>query len=88
MANHKSAKKRIRQTARRSLITKQVRSRLKTLEKQLHQSIQAKDKDAALKQLTVFYQAIDQSAKKGIHHKNKASRKKSQMTLLVNSIAK
>ena len=86
MANHKSAKKRIRQTARRRQVNKRSQSNLRTLEKQLRQSIEKKDKDKALEQLKVFNLQMDKAAQKGLHHKNKVSRKKSRLSFLVNSI--
>ena len=86
MANHKSAKKRIRQTAKRQQVNKKTRSSLRTLEKQLRQSIETKDKDKALEQLKVFNGKMDKSIQKGLHHKNKVSRKKSRLSSLVNII--
>ena len=86
MANHKSAKKRIRQTARRQQVNKNIRSSLRTLEKQLRQSIEKKDKDKALEQLKIFNTKMDQSVQKGLHHKNTVSRKKSRLSSLVNNI--
>jgi len=86
MANHKSAKKRIRQTLHRNQNNKQLRSRLRTLEKDLHQSIEKKEKDNALKKIKVFNSEMDRSVRKGIHHKNKVSRKKSHLAVLVNKI--
>ncbi len=86
MANHKSAKKRIRQTERQRQVNKKTISRLRTLEKSLHQSIEKKDKNKALEQLKTFYTEMDRSVRKGSQHKNKVSRKKSRLSALVNSI--
>ena len=86
MANHKSAKKRIRQTIRRQQINKNTKSSLRTLEKQLRLLIDKKDKDKALKQLKVLNGKMDQSVQKGLYHKNKVSRKKSRLSSLVNNI--
>lgn len=86
MANHKSAKKRIRQTERQRQVNKRTINRLRTLEKGLHQSIEKKDKNKALEQLKIFYTEMDRSARKGKQHKNKVSRKKSRLSALVNSI--
>ncbi len=80
MANHKSAKKRIRQTFRRRQVNKQVQSCLRTLEKALRQAIDKKDKNTALQKLKIFISAMDSQNL----HKNKVSRKKSRLTLLVN----
>lgn len=86
MANHKSAKKRIRSTARRNLINKSTRSQLRTLEKDLRQAIEKKDKTKALEEFKVFSAKMDSSVRKGLHHKNKVSRKKSRLSALVNGI--
>ena len=86
VANHKSAKKRIRQTERQRQVNKKTTSRLRTLEKSLHQSIEKKDKNKALEQLKLFYAETDRSVHKGNQHKNKVSRKKSRLSLLVNNI--
>ena len=86
MANHKSAKKRIRQIARRRQVNKSALSALNTLEKNIHSLIQKKDKKQALEQLKVFNSKMDRSVQKGLQHQNKVSRKKSQLTLLVNNM--
>ena len=86
MANHKSAKKRIRQTERQRQVNKKNISRLRTLEKSLRQAIENKDKDKALEHLKTFYTEMDRSTRKGSQHKNKVSRKKSRLSLLVNNI--
>ena len=95
MANHKSAKKRIRQTARRLKISKPLRSQLKSTEKTLKAALSHKDapsqsKDApsqseVLKsKLSAFYSSMDRAVRKGVQHQNKAQRKKSQMAMMVN----
>lgn len=86
VANHKSAKKRIRQTIRRRKVNKDTLSRLRTLEKSLRQAIDKKDKNKALEQLKIFSTEMDRSIHKGIQHKNKVSRKMSRLSLLVNNI--
>ena len=86
MANHKSAKKRIRQTAKRKLVNKSATSHLRTLEKNLREIIEKKDKNKALEQLKVFSAKMDRSVQKGHHHQNKASRKKSQIASLINNL--
>ena len=86
MANHKSAKKRIRQTARRQLINKSTRNNLRTLEKKLRQAVENKDKNKALEELKTLHSEMDRSIHKKVHHKNKINRKKSRLSLLVNSM--
>jgi len=86
LAGHKSAKKRIRQTIRVNLINKSRRSRLRTLEKSLYQLLKKKDKKATVDCLKVLKKEMDISVSKGVYHKNKASRKKSRLTMLVNAL--
>ena len=87
MADHKSAKKRIRQTARRQKINKRARNEISTLEKNLRKVVHQKDQDQALKQLKVLQAKMDRSVRKGLQSPNKVSRKKSQLALLVNKIS-
>ena len=86
MANHKSSKKRIRQTANRKQVNKSIRSSLRTAEKNLRLSIEKKDKDKALEQFTTLSSAIDRSVRKGTYHNNKVSRKKSRLAAMINNI--
>ncbi|MDE0518267.1 MAG: 30S ribosomal protein S20 [Bdellovibrionales bacterium] len=86
MANHKSAKKRNRQTAKRRQVNKRAINNLRTLEKNLREVIEKKDKNQALEQLKIFNSKMDRSVQKGHQHQNKVSRKKSQIASLVNSL--
>ena len=86
MANHKSAKKRIRQTLRRRKTNKIALGILRSLEKSLRQTIEKKDKQKAVQLLKAFYCEMDRSARKINRHKKTISRKKAQMALLVNNI--
>lgn len=86
MANIKSAKKRIKVIARKTLENKMVKSRMKTSVKKVIAAVDAKDKDAAAVCLTAAYSDIDKASKKGIYHKNNAARKKSRLMKMVNSI--
>ena len=87
MANHKSAKKRIRQTIRRRQVNNRSKSRLRVLEKTLRQAIEKKDKSKATELLKVFNRAMDRSIHTVGLHQNKVSRKKSRLTLMTNTIS-
>ena len=87
MANHKSAKKRIRQTIRRRQVNKRAQSRLRALEKTLRQAIEKKDKSKATELLKVFNREMDRSIHKVSLHQNKVSRKKSRLTLMANTLS-
>lgn len=84
MANHKSAKKRAKQSLVRRMRNKSAKSVLKTLEKKL---ILAKEagSDNQEKLLRQTQSAIHKAAKKGIIHKKTASRKISRLFRFVNA---
>ena len=83
MANHKSSKKRIRQTA-----TKRAHNRLfhKTTRNAVKALRNTTDKEAAAKLLPKVTKLLDKIAKLNIIHKNKAGNLKSAMQLHVNSL--
>ncbi len=76
MANNKSSRKDIRRTARRTEQNRTVKSRLKTLSKNV---AAAKDADEQKKAAAALASAMDKASKSGIIHKNKASRIKSRL---------
>lgn len=84
MANHKSAKKRAKQSQVRRLRNRSAKTTLKNLEKSLRaaQESGADTKDELMRQTQ---SAIHKAAKKGILHKKTASRKISRLFKLVNS---
>jgi small subunit ribosomal protein S20 len=82
----KSVLKRIRQTKKRTLRNRAVKSKIKTLSKKVRLEVENKNEEAARKALREAIKAIDKAASKGIIHKNTASRKVSRLTRLVNSL--
>ena len=86
MANIKSAKKRIKVTEKKTLQNKMVKSALKTAIKKLLAEVEAGNKDGAVEAYNIVASKLDASVSKGIHHKNYASRQKSRLAKLVNSI--
>lgn len=86
MANIKSAKKRIKVTARKTLRNKIIKTQTKTAIKKVIAASAAGDKDSAGKALSNAVMTIDKAASKGVFHKNTASRKKSRLAKLVNKI--
>ncbi len=87
MANHKSAMKRARQNIKRNERNRQQRSRLKTTLKQLEEAIAENNSEEAQSRLLVSVRLLDKIASKGLIHKNKAARKKSNLTKKVNQLA-
>ena len=83
MANHKSAKKRAKQSQVRRLRNKSVKTTLRTLEKKLRETKASGENAEELMKQT--QSAIQKAAKKGILHKKTASRKISRLFKLVNS---
>ncbi len=87
MANIKSAKKRVLVTKRNYDRNKSAKSSVKTAIKKVEAAVAAGDKDAASKALLEATSTIDKAAKKGVYHKNNASRKVSRLAKAVNGIA-
>ncbi|WP_022668328.1 30S ribosomal protein S20 [Desulfospira joergensenii] len=84
MANHKSAKKRAKQSQVRRLRNKSAKTSLKTLEKKVRAAKEAGE-DAKDELMRQTQSALHKAAKKGIIHKKTASRKISRLSKLVNA---
>ncbi len=83
MPNIKSAKKRVQVNAVRAARNKAANSNLKTILKKTNAAIENnEDKAEAVK---VAVKALDQACAKGLIHKNKAARKKSQIMRKANA---
>ncbi|MFW6078417.1 MAG: 30S ribosomal protein S20 [Gemmatimonadota bacterium] len=76
MPNTKSAKKRMRQSARRAARNRTQRSRMKTLVKRV---MAAEDADEAVERYREAAAAIDRLGARRVIHPNKAARKKAQL---------
>ena len=87
MANHKSALKRARQNEIRRLRNKSVKTRVKSIVKDVRLSVDGSSKEDALKKLDMVKSNIDRAAQKGVIHKKTASRKISRLSKLVNTIS-
>jgi small subunit ribosomal protein S20 len=85
LANHKSALKRARQNEIRRLRNKSVKTRVKSIVKDVRLSVSENSKEAALKKLEMAKSNIDRAAQKGVIHKKTASRKISRLSKLVNT---
>ena len=83
MANHKSAKKRIRTTARRRKVNQMSESKIKTSIKKV---LSTTDKTEAEKLYKEAIAILDRSSVKGKVPKNNASRKKAALTKHINSL--
>ena len=87
MANIKSAKKRIKTSAKRAERNKAVRSGVKTSIKKLHTAIESGDKAQASEVLKNTISTIEKAGSKGVYHKDNVSRKVSRLTKAVNKMA-
>lgn len=83
MPQHKSAEKRIRQSAKRHARNKANLSKIKTLIKNVRS---AKEKEKAVAALKIAAKTLDQLGAKGVIHKNRAANQKSKLTKFVNAI--
>ena len=84
MPNIKSAKKRVKVIKAKTLRNKMIKSNLKTVLKKADAAVSegAADKEAVIRNAI---KKVDQAAAKGIMHKNKAARKKSQLAKKLNA---
>ena len=76
MANSKSAEKRARQSAKRAMINRAVKARVRSARKAVNEAIASGAKDEASSQLDTLASVADKAVKKGVIHKNSADRLK------------
>ena len=86
MANHKSAKKRIRRNANRAEINKSRISRIRTFLKRVESAIASGDEQAAKIALKEAQPELMRGVSKGVLHKNTASRKMSRLSAKVKTV--
>jgi small subunit ribosomal protein S20 len=86
MPNIKSAKKRVKVIATKTARNKDTKSALKTAIKKAYVAIESNADDKA-EAVSFAVKKIDQAAAKGILHKNKAARSKSNLAKRLNASA-
>lgn len=86
MANIKSAKKRAVQSEKHRQHNVSCRSMIRTFIKKVYIAIAAGDKEAAQNAFFAMQPIIDRQASKGVIHKNKAARHKSNLILKINAM--
>ena len=74
MANHASAKKRIRQTIKRTARNKHARSTVRSLVKNVRVALVAGDKAVATEALAKAVRRIDMAVSHGLYHRKTGSR--------------
>ena len=80
MANYPSAKKRIRQTAKRTARNKHVRTTTRTLVKRVRKAIKSGDSAEANKWLGPATKQIDRAVAKGVLHRKTGARYVSRLS--------
>ena len=85
MANHKSALKRARQNELSRLRNKAVKTRVKSIVKDVRSAVVDSSKGDVLEKLVAAQSLIDKASKKGVLHKKTAARKISRLSKLVTS---
>lgn len=86
MANHASAKKRVRQTVKRTARNRQLRTYVRTCVKRVRTAVEGGDSAAAKKALIEASARIDGAVSKGIFHRKTGSRYISRLTRQVNEL--
>ena len=86
MPNIKSAKKRVKVIETKTLRNKMIKSALKTYMKKFDVTAANGDKAAADAAFKLAVKKIDQAVSKGVIKKNTASRKKSSLSKLYNTV--
>lgn len=86
MAHHKSAKKRIRQTARRTEVNGARVSRVRTFIKKVELAIASGNKVEAAAALRIAEPELMRAAQVGVFEKNTASRKVSRLVARIKSL--
>ena len=87
MAHHRSAKKRIRQTEKRTARNRARTSRIKTFTRKVEPALTTGDAEAARTALQAAEPEIRRGVTKGVLHRNTASRKISRLARRVNALA-
>lgn len=87
MAHHQSAKKRIRQTERRTAVNRARTSRIRSFIKKVETAIASGDADAARSALREAEPEMMRGVRAGVMHKNTASRKVSRLAARLKGIA-
>lgn len=86
MANHKSAEKRIRQTARRTEVNGARMSRIRTFVKKVEVAISSGDKSAAADAFKSAQPEMMRGVSKGVIHANTVSRKLSRLSARIKAL--
>ena len=87
VANSPQARKRAKQNVVRRLANHSQRSRVRTAIKKLESALEGGDQSVAKEAYTAAVSMIDKATVKGLHHKNRAARLKSQLNRRVKAMS-
>lgn len=88
LANTPSARKRVRQTATRTLRNRIYKSRIRTMTRRFREALSEGDLQKAKEFLARVASIVDKAAKKGVIHPNFAARRKSRLQRRLNEVAR
>ncbi len=86
MAHSLSAKKRVKQNAKRKTISRARKSQVKTQIKHFETALSGGDVEAASEQYQLIVRKLDKTAATSTMHKRTAARKKSRLAKRLNSL--
>lgn len=82
----KSAKKRLKINKKRKIYNIRYKNKIKVLFKEFKEAITSKQLDRVKKTLPLLMAVLDKAGARGVIHKRKASRKKSQFARMANQL--
>ena len=86
MAHSLSAKKRVRQNAKRRAVNRARKSQVRTQTRHVESALKSGDVAAAEQEFTKAVKKLDKAASASTMHKNTAARKKSQLARHLNTL--
>lgn len=86
MASHKSAKKRIRQTAKRTVVNRNRISRIRTQVRKVEEAIASGDATRAQEAFRTAQPEMMRGVSKGVLHRNTVSRKLSRLSARIKAL--
>ena len=86
MAHSKSARKRIRQTERRTIMNRARKSRIRTYLRKVEEAITAGDKAAAATAFKVAMPEMHRGVNKGVMHRNTVARSLSRLSARIKAL--
>jgi small subunit ribosomal protein S20 len=86
MANNASARKRIRQTEKRTVRNKARKSRVRSFLRKVEEAVKSGDKAAAQEAFRAAQPEMQRAATKGVFHANTVARRLSRLSARVKSV--